>query len=132
MQAVLEATMNRRQRILIIDDDESVRISLKLHFEDCGFEVFAVESAEEALKILGLEQVDSAIVDLRLPSMDGVEFIRHAAIVQPGMKCIIFTGSPAASIPKEILEMASVSEKLFFKPVMDLSVISDEVLRITG
>ena len=116
--------------VLIIDDDEPVRISLKLHFEDCGFRVLAVETAEGALELLEEEDVDAAVVDLRLPGLDGIEFIRRASLFRPHLKCVVFTGSPAASVPKEIMEMSTVSGKLFLKPILDLSIITDEVRRM--
>jgi DNA-binding response OmpR family regulator len=65
--------------VLIIDDDESIRVSLQFHFEDCGFKTHSVETAEEALDLMKKTSVDSVIVDLRLPGIDGIEFIKQAS-----------------------------------------------------
>ena len=116
--------------ILIIDDDESVRVSLQFHFDDCGFETHSVETAEEALDLMKNSQVDSVIVDLRLPGINGIEFIRQASKKWPDVKYIIYTGSPIASVPDEILSLNSVSSKLFFKPIGNLFELSDEVNRL--
>ena len=115
--------------VLIIDDDESIRISLKFHFDDCGFKTFSVETAEEALDLMNTEPVNAVIVDLRLPGIDGIEFIRQASKKWPDSRYIIYTGSPIASIPDEILSISSVSSKLFFKPIGNLFELSDEVIR---
>lgn len=115
----------------ILDDDESVRISLKFHFIDCGFSTHCVRTAEEALDLMEREHVDSAIVDLRLPGMDGEEFIRQASKRWPEVRYIIYTGSPSASIPDEILAISTVSSSVFHKPVSMLSDLSDEIIRLT-
>ncbi len=116
--------------ILIIDDDESIRVSLKFHFEDCGFRTHSVETAEEALDVMKKMPVDSVIVDLRLPGIDGIEFIRQASKKWPDARYIIYTGSPIDSIPDDILSISSVSPKLFFKPIGNLFELSDEVNRL--
>ena len=116
--------------VLIIDDDESIRVSLKFHFDDCGFKTYSVETAEEALDLMENELVNSVIVDLRLPGIDGIEFIRQASKRWPDARYVIYTGSPIASIPNEILSIASVSSKLFFKPIGNLFELSDEVNRL--
>ena len=118
--------------VLIIDDDESIRVSLKFHFYDCGFKTFSVETAEEALDLMNKEQINSVIVDLRLPGIDGIEFIRQASKKWPDSRYVIYTGSPIASIPDEILSISSVSSKLFFKPIGNLFELSDEVTRVIG
>ncbi len=117
--------------VLIIDDDESVRLSLKFHFDDFGFRTYSVQTAEEALDLMEIKRMDSVIVDLRLPGMDGEEFIRQASKRWSDVKYIIYTGSPASSIPDEIMSISTVSPKLFHKPISDLSELTDEVIRIT-
>jgi len=118
--------------VLIIDDDESIRISLKFHFDDCGFKTFSVETAEEAMDLMNTELINSVIVDLRLPGIDGIEFIRQASKKWPDARYVIYTGSPIASIPDDVLSISSVSSKLFFKPIGNLFELSDEVIRIIG
>ena len=121
---------NQQLSVLIIDDDESIRVSLKFHFDDCGFRTYSVETAEEALVLMNNEPINSVIVDLRLPGIDGIEFIRQATKNWPDARYVIYTGSPIASIPDDILSISSVSSKLFFKPIGNLFEISDEVNRI--
>ncbi len=125
-----DAVSHEPLSILIIDDDESVRVSLKFHFDDCGFKTHSVETAEEALDLMKKSQVDAVIVDLRLPGMDGIEFIKQASRKWSDVRYVIYTGSPIASIPNEILSISSVSSKLFFKPIGNLFELSDEVNRL--
>ncbi len=121
---------NEQLSVLIIDDDESIRVSLKFHFDDCGFRTYSVETAEEALELMNNEPINSVIVDLRLPGIDGIEFIRQASKIWPDARYVIYTGSPITSIPDDILSISSVSPKLFFKPIGNLFELSDEVNRI--
>lgn len=123
---------DERLRVLVIDDEESVRLSLELHFQDCGFETLSVESAEEAIDRIDGFRPHAAVVDLRLPGMSGMDFIRCTAEEWPDMKYVIYTGSPAAQIPEDILSIPVVSEKLFFKPLEDLSKLSRQLQKITG
>ncbi len=125
-----DTSPNEQLSIIIIDDDESVRVSLRFHFDDCGFQTRSVETAEEALDLMNKSQVDAVIVDLRLPGMDGIEFIRQASKKWSDVRYVIYTGSPIASIPNEILSISSVSSKLFFKPIGNLFELSDEVNRL--
>lgn len=113
--------------VLIIDDEESIRVSLDYHFQDCGFRTRTVGSAEEALSGMGDELPDAVIVDLRLPGMDGMEFLRLAAAEWPEVHYVIYTGSPAASIPEELVSIPGVSARLFYKPLADLMEISEHV-----
>ena len=62
--------------LMIIDDEDMIRKSLTVYFEDVGWEVVSFRTSEEALAYLSSGKPDYAIVDLRLPGMTGLEFIR--------------------------------------------------------
>jgi DNA-binding response OmpR family regulator len=63
---------------MVVEDDDGIRLSLRLALLDEGYEVVAVPSAEEALAVLAHEEVDLMLVDLMLGGMDGFTFIRTA------------------------------------------------------
>jgi len=65
----------RKMSLLLIDDDEWVRDSLRLYFENEGCKIVAVETAEEGLDLVKNQNFDVIITDYRLPGMDGLEFI---------------------------------------------------------
>ena len=122
--------MNKPLKILIVDDENAVLMSLEAHFEDEGFEVISAESAEDALKQMSGKQVDAAIIDLLLPGMDGIELIRKLKEKCPRIAYIIYTGSIGYKIPEDIKGMKEVSNTVFIKPIYDLNKISDEVYRL--
>jgi len=124
--------MNEPLKILIVDDENAVLMSLEAHFEDEGFEVISADSAESAIKQMSGKQVDAAIIDLLLPGIDGIELIRRLKEKFPRIAYIIYTGSIGYKIPEDIRGMKEVSDTIFIKPVYDLNKISDEVYRLVG
>jgi DNA-binding NtrC family response regulator len=68
----------RNMKILIIDDDEWIRDSLRIFFEAEGCPVVVLETAEEGLAELKYQAYDLIIVDYKLPGLDGLEFIRRS------------------------------------------------------
>ena len=73
-------TKLKRMKILLIDDDEWIRDSLRLFFESEGCQIIALETAEEGLKALQCESYDIIITDYKLPGMDGLTFLEQ---IQP-------------------------------------------------
>jgi DNA-binding NtrC family response regulator len=70
-------------KTLLVDDDELIRDSLKIAFSAKGCAMRVAESAEEGLKAISEEPFDIIISDLRLPGMNGLDFIKQAAVIQP-------------------------------------------------
>jgi DNA-binding response OmpR family regulator len=68
--------MGRVPRLLIIEDDDRIRLSLKLALEDEGYTVRDVATAEEGLADHASTEADLVLVDLMLPGMDGFDCIR--------------------------------------------------------
>lgn len=61
------------KRILVVDDDTSLRIYLQEELIDMGYEVITASNAPEALKIVEHENIDLVILDIRMPGMTGIE-----------------------------------------------------------
>lgn len=64
-------------RLLLLEDDDGIRASLRLAMEDAGFDVVDRSDAEGALELVENEPVDLMLVDLMLGGMDGFTFIRR-------------------------------------------------------
>ena len=67
----------RNMKILIIDDDEWIRDSLRIFFETEGCHVVVLVTAEEGLAELKYQTYDLIIVDYKLPGLDGIEFLKR-------------------------------------------------------
>ncbi len=117
-------------RVLIVDDESSIRCSLVNYLEDRGCTVVSAESAEEAIEMLETEPVDVAIVDIRLPGMDGNGLILAAHEMLPSLKFIVYTGSVAYRLPPALAEIGAGTDYVFQKPLPDLKVLLEAVNRL--
>lgn len=81
-------------KVLVIDDDPSICKTVGLLLEDHGFSPRTYTSPEEALKAAEEESFQIALVDLRMPSMDGVEVVERLKSVDERMSCIVMTAYP--------------------------------------
>ena len=78
--------------ILIVDDEESIRKSLKDILGDEGYEVVTAASGREALDVLAEAQPSLALLDIAMPDMDGIETLRRFKETRPEMQVIRITG----------------------------------------
>ncbi|MBW1853643.1 MAG: response regulator [Deltaproteobacteria bacterium] len=60
-------------KILIVDDEENIRLLYKEELEDLGYEVILASDGKEAIKKYDLQQPDLIILDIQLPGMNGIE-----------------------------------------------------------
>jgi DNA-binding NtrC family response regulator len=110
-------------RILIVEDEEGLRRSLSVFLEDDGFEVIAAASAEEGLRLVIQCHPDTAIVDIRLPGMDGNTFIEQAHELNRGIGFIVYTGSDSYKPSLRLTSLGVTEEHVLKKPLIDMSVL---------
>ncbi len=82
---------SKETSILVVDDEYSVRDSLQSWFRKDGYQVRIAENAEEALKAVAEAAFDVAVVDVRMPGMDGVQLQEHLHQADPRMEVIMIT-----------------------------------------
>jgi DNA-binding NtrC family response regulator len=107
-------------RVLVIDDEPTVRASLAAFLEDHDFEVTVAESAEQALSLLREAAQDVAVVDLRLPGMSGEALIQQAHLLQPALRFLIHTGSVSYRLSPALRQLGMQPSDVFQKPLNDL------------
>ena len=78
-------------RILLVDDQKSLRRSLSLMLQGAGFETDEAESGEGALSRLGNQKYDLVITDLRMDGMSGVDLLREIKRDNPALPVILIT-----------------------------------------
>ncbi|MCK5402599.1 response regulator [Candidatus Bathyarchaeota archaeon] len=86
--------MDKTIRILVVDDDESIRTVLKAILEDEGYIVDLAETGNEAIDKSNLIFYNMALIDFRLPDMEGTELLDKMKETTPKMVKIIITGYP--------------------------------------
>ncbi len=114
-------------KILILDDEETVRNSLKTFLDDYDFETVVAESAEEALTLIEENVFKVAIVDIRLPGMNGISFIQKAIKMSNDLSFLIHTGSVEFKLSDEMILNPRVSNSVILKPVRDIEKFVDEI-----
>ena len=86
--------MVENARILIVDDDENIRKVLKTILEDEGYTVDEAENAKKAIEKSRRNVYNLALIDIRLPDMEGIELLTKMKDTVPKMRKIIITGYP--------------------------------------
>jgi DNA-binding response OmpR family regulator len=83
-----------KQRVLIIDDDGSVRESIGKVLQEAGYEVTTADDGEEAVARFVPEQIDLVLLDLNLPFRSGWDVFERLTTQHPSLPVIIITGMP--------------------------------------
>jgi two-component system cell cycle response regulator CpdR len=100
-------------RILLAEDDESMRLYLSRALERVGYAVVAVDRGTAALPLLEAEQFDLLLTDIVMPEMDGIELAQKAALIAPTMRVMFITGFAAVALKAG---KASPDAKVLSKP----------------
>jgi len=79
-------------KLLFIDDEQSVRKVLSISLRKEGYEVLTAENGEKGLEVFTRETPPIALVDIRMPGMDGIEVLRRIKEINPETEVIIITG----------------------------------------
>jgi two-component system nitrogen regulation response regulator NtrX len=81
-----------KARVLIIDDEEAVRSSLKMIFEYEGYEVALAANGPVGLKMAEQDNPDLVFLDIRMPQMDGIEVLKKLKAAEDGPPVVILSG----------------------------------------
>lgn len=95
-----------RPRVLVVDDDPVVRRSCERVLEH-GYEVQLAETGRDGLNSLGTESFDVALVDLKLPDIDGMDILRQASSRFPRVPIIIITGYSTVRSAVEAIKLGA-------------------------
>jgi len=99
-----EVNINASSKILVVDDDKTVRGFLELFLKTKGFaDVVSAENGEDAVKIVEKENVKLILLDVMLPGMNGVEVLRKIKAINKDISVIMITGYPDEEKAKEAI-----------------------------
>ena len=79
------------KRVLVVDDEQSMRELLAIMLRKDGFDVVAAESRAQAAAVLARGPVDLIVTDVKLPDGDGIEILRHVKSAAPDTVVIVMT-----------------------------------------
>ena len=107
-------SQNQPTRILLAEDDDSLRGFLSRALERAGYVVRACPDGETAVEALD-EAFDVLLTDIVMPGIDGIEVARVAAARQPGLRIMFITGFAAVALSAG--DRAPAGSKVLSKPV---------------
>lgn len=90
-------------RILVVDDEESMRLTLAGNLELEGYEVLEASGGEEALRLTRERPVDVVLADIRMPGLHGVDLYRHLRRERPGLPVVLMTAFAQESLVEDAL-----------------------------
>lgn len=119
-------------RILVIDDDEQMRVLLQQAMQWAGFEVVAAENGRQGQQLFEEQPADLIITDLIMPEQEGLETIRILKQGYPAVKIIAISGGgrigPEAYLPAA---MELGADRIFTKP-FDVKELISAVQELLG
>ena len=112
-------------KILIIDDESTVRDSFAEYLADLNFEVVTAENGRIGLELIEIERPQMIILDLRMPELDGFEVLKHSRDIAPDTPKIVISG--ANRIEDVVKALRYGAWDYLVKPVQDLSILEHTV-----
>jgi DNA-binding NtrC family response regulator len=107
--------MGERARILVVDDDESIRRVLATILELEGYNVDTVETGKQAIEKTDANFYNVVLIDIRLPDMEGTKLLTEMKETTPKMAKIIVTGFPSLQTAVEAVNQGA--DAYILKPV---------------
>jgi two-component system nitrogen regulation response regulator NtrX len=109
-----------KQNILIIDDEENIRLSLKGGLEDEGYNALLAASGEDAIKIIEKQDVDLILLDIWMPGKDGLQILEELKTNGYAIPVIIMTGHGSIETAIRATRLGAVD---FIEKPLDLNKI---------
>jgi phosphoserine phosphatase RsbU/P len=116
--------MNSSGKVLIIEDDPQLRMTLTAYLEDSGYTIFEAVDGLEGLEVFTENRPEIVLTDLRMPKMDGFAVITRIKELSPTTPVIAFTGTGDSLAADNALHLGA--RECLFKPI-DLSILEAAV-----
>jgi CheY-like chemotaxis protein len=92
----------RSGRILVVDDESMIRLTLEMLLRRRGYTVMCAANGAEALALIEQQLFDLLLLDLKMPGLSGIDVARRARALRPEVGVLILTGSSQiAGIPED-------------------------------
>lgn len=124
----MNAEPSQPRRILVVDDEPRTREALALYLQGLGYLVDSTGDAEAGLNFVR-QGVDLVISDIRMPDMDGIEFLQEIRALRPGLPVILITGYPG---PEASWDARQLEATAFLSKPFRLEALASHVRMIFG
>lgn len=118
-------------KIMVVDDDSGMRLTLEGIIEDEGFEVVGAADGFQAIEVAKTSHLDLIFMDIKMPGINGVETYREIKRVSPNSVVVMMTGFSVDSLVQDALEEGAYA--VLYKPfqIEEIIEIVDKVLKTT-
>lgn len=99
--------MAAKKTILVVDDEEFIRITLKKIFKEENYNVILVGNGEDALKTVQENDIDLTLLDINLPDINGIEVLKRLKEYQPELLVIVATGYASVESAIEAIKLGA-------------------------
>ncbi len=111
---ILGGVLMEEKKVLIVDDQNGIRILLMEVFGSEGYKTFQAANGKLALEIVRNDSPDLVLLDMKIPGMDGLEILKHIKAVNPEIKVIMMTAYGELDMIKQATELGALMH--FTKP----------------
>ncbi|WP_046216632.1 response regulator [Paenibacillus wulumuqiensis] len=121
-----------QKKILIVDDQNGIRILLVELFSNEGYQMFQAANGKAALEVVEQEVPDLVLLDMKIPGMDGLEILRHIKSTHPQIHVIMMTAYGELDIIQKARDLGAIGH--FTKPfdIDEMRKAVDQSLRGSG
>lgn len=103
-----------KQKILIVDDQNGIRVLLMEVFSSEGYRTFQASNGKLALEIVRNEAPDLVLLDMKIPGMDGLDILKHIKKINASIKVIMMTAYGELDLIREATDLGALMH--FTKP----------------
>jgi DNA-binding NtrC family response regulator len=95
-------------RLLIVDDEKNIRLTIAQSLDPLGYEVMTALNGEDALRQLQVQEYQLILLDLKMPGIDGLEVLQRAVELQPDIKIMIISAHGTIDNAIETMKLGAV------------------------
>ncbi len=106
--------MMSKKKVLIVDDQNGIRILLVEVFSSEGYEMFQAANGKAALEIISSEDLDLVLLDMKIPGMNGLDILKQIKRIDHKVKVIMMTAYGELDMIKEATDLGALMH--FTKP----------------
>jgi DNA-binding NtrC family response regulator len=99
--------MDAKSKVLVVDDDEIVRLSHRRSLSGADCSVAVVPNGAEALAVMEQDPFDVVLLDLRMPGLDGMTVLKTIKEKWPDSEVVVITGYPTLESAKEAIRLGA-------------------------
>src|SRR5712692_2326280 len=121
---------SNQKRILLVEDEHSLRQVMKFQLCEAGYETMLAENGLQGYELFTEHQPDLVITDLAMPEMDGLELIRRIKAISPEAPVILITAH--GEVQTAVAAMKLGAEDYLTKPINwdELSILIERALKV--